>query len=356
MKLISKERKEYLISLILSIAASLLIGALIMMANGRSPLVGYSALIEGAFGSNYKIANTIAKTVPLVLTGLATAIAFSSGISNIGGEGQLYLGAFSAALIGISFTALPKPISILLAILVGALVGGLYAYFPGVLKVKLGVDEVVTTIMLNTVAMLFTSYLVNNPFAAQDAKMAGTAIIGESYKLNKLVRLSTLNSSIFFVIVITIFMYYLMQKTSNGYEFKMVGQNKTFAKYGGINSGKTMLISMVISGALCGMTGVFEVIGVHYRFLQNISPELAFDGMLVSLVVRNNPLGIIIMGLFFGAMKTGSIYMETATGIPSELVEVIQSVIILFIAGENGFKTIYKNWKLNRETNKEVRG
>lgn len=354
MKLINKERKAYLISLILSIFASLVIGGLIMIANGRSPMVGYGALIEGAFGSNYRIANTIAKTAPLILTGLATAIAFNSGISNIGGEGQLYLGAFAAAVVGITFVALPKPIAIILAILAGAIVGGLYAFFPGWLKVKFGVDEVITTIMFNTIAMLFTSYLVNNPFATSDSKMSGTDIIFDAFKLDKLVRLSTLNTSIYFVIIITIAMYYLMNKTTNGYEFKMVGQNKNFANYGGIKSKKTMLIAMVISGAICGMTGTFEVIGVHYRFLEKISPELAFDGMLVSLVVRNNPLGIIIMGLFFGAMKTGSIYMETATGIPSELVQVIQSIIILFIAGENGFKSIYTNWKINRKNIKEV--
>ena len=354
MKYISEERRDYLISLLLSIGASLVIGALIMLANGRNPILGYGALLKGAFGSNYKLANTLAKTSPLVLTGLATSIAFNAGISNIGGEGQLYLGAFAAALVGISLGPLPKVLAIGLAIVAGALVGGLYAYFPGKLKIKYGVDEVITTIMLNTVAILFTGYLVNNFFAASDAKMSGTDLIGQSFQMKKLVRLSTLNSSIFLVILITIRSYYLMMKTSRGYEFKMVGQNKVFADYGGINSKKSMIQAMVISGGLCGITGVFEVIGVHYRFLQNISPELAFDGMLVSLVVRNNPLGIILMGLFFGTMKTGSIYMESATGVPSELVEVIQSIIILFIAGESGFKNLYKNWKLNRETRREA--
>ncbi len=344
MKLFTRERKEYLTSLGLSIIASLFIGGLIMLANGRSPFIGYGALLDGAFGSKYKLANTLAKSIPLILTGFATAISFKSGISNIGGEGQFYLGAFASALVGTSFIFLPRPLSILLAIFVGGLVGGAYAYIPGYLKVELGVDEVVTTIMLNTVAVLFTSYLVNNPFAARDSKMAATNIIGEGYKLKKLVRLSNLNSSIFFSILIIILMGYFMEKTSNGYEHKMVGENKTFAKYGAINSKKTMLRAMVISGCICGITGVFEVIGVHYRFLQNLSPGIAFDGMLVALVVKNNPLGLVFMGIFFAAMKTGSIYMETATGIPSELVEVIQAIIILFIAGENGFKNIYRNW------------
>lgn len=349
-----KRDMEYLTSLFISIFASLVIGAFIMMANGRSPLVGYSALIQGAFGSKYNIATTFAKTVPLVLTGLATAIAFSSGISNIGGEGQLYLGAFAAAYVGITFTTLPGFVGIMLGIIAGGIVGGLYAFFPALLKVKYKVDEVITTILLNTVAILFTKYLVNYPFASAQGKMGGTEIISEQFQFSRLVRLSTLNTSIFYMGIIAIAIYYLMEKTSFGYDSKMVGQNSFFGRYGGIKDKKQMVIAMVISGGLCGIAGVFEVLGVHYRFLQHISPGYAFDGMLIALIVRNNPIGVLLMSLFFGALKTGSISMENATGIPSELVLVIQSIIILFIAGEAGFKNIYKDWKLKRVAQKKV--
>lgn len=345
---LSGEDLEYIISLTLSIVASLLIGALIMVANGRSPIVGYGALIKGAFGGKYSIANTFAKTVPLALTGLATAISFRSGIFNIGGEGQLYLGAFAAAYVGITFTGLPKGLGILLAILVGALTGGLYAYIPGFLKVKYKIDEVITTIMMNTVAVLFTSYLVNYPFAPAVGKLNATEIISKQFHLSRLVRLSTLNTSIFFMGFIALFMYYLMEKTAAGYDFKLVGQNSLFARFGGIDDRKQMLIAMVISGGLCGLAGVFEVLGVHYRFLQHISPGYAWDGMLVALIVKNNPIGVMIMSIFFGALKTGSIAMENATSIPSELVLVIQSIIILFIAGERGFKDKVKEWNLRR--------
>ena len=338
----SKEKLEYILSLLFSILASLLIGALIMVANGRNPIVGYGALLKGAFGSKYNIATTFAKTVPLVLTGLATAISFRSGIFNIGGEGQLYLGAFAAAYVGITFTSLPKGIGILLAIIAGGVVGGIYAYIPAILKVKYKIDEVITTIMLNTVAVFFTSYLVNYPFATTKGKMGGTEIIGENYHLSKLVRLSTLNTSIFFMGIIAIIIYYLMEKTSRGYDFKMVGQNSLFARYGGIDDKKQMIIAMVLSGGLCGIAGAFEVLGVHHRFLQNISPGYAWDGMLAALIVKNNPIGVIIMSIFLGGLKTGSISMENATSIPSELVLVIQSIIILFIAGEAGFKEKFK--------------
>ena len=350
----NKRKSEYLISLFLSIFASLIIGAFIMIVNGRNPMVGYTALIRGSFGSTYNIATTFAKTVPLVLTGLGTAIAFRSGMFNVGGEGQLYLGAFAAAYIGITFTGLPALVGIPLAIAAGAVVGGAYALIPAILKVRYKVDEVITTIMLNTVAILFTGYLVNHPFATTQGKMGATEIIAEQYQFSKLVRLSTLNTSIYYMAVIALFIYYIMEKTSFGYELKMTGQNRLFARYGGINDKKQMIISMLISGGLCGIAGAFEVLGVHYRFLQNISPEFAFDGMLIALIVKNNPIGIALMSIFFGALKTGSISMENATGIPSELVLVIQSIIILFIAGERGFKNIYKNWRLKSSNKGKV--
>lgn len=334
---------EYFVSLFLSIAAALFIGALIMLANGRNPIAGYTALAMGALGSKYSIATTLAKTVPLILTGLATAISFKTGIYNIGGEGQLYLGAFIAAYIGFTFTKLTGMIGILVAILASAIVGGFYAYIPALLKVRYKIDEVITTIMFNSMAILFTDYLVNYPFAADQGKMGGTNMIAPVFKLTKLVKLSKLNTSIFFTALIALAIYYIMQKTSIGYNFKMVGQNPSFANYGGVNAKKQMVLAMIISGSLCGVAGAFEVLGVHYRFLQNISPGFAFDGMLVSLIVKNSPLGVIFMSIFFGILKTGSISMEQATSIPSELVLVIQSIIILFIAGESGFKKIFKN-------------
>ena len=349
-----KKNTEYLISLFLAIFASLIIGAFIMLANGRNPIVGYTSLINGAFGSKYNIATTLAKTVPLILTGLATSISFRSGISNIGGEGQLYLGAFGAALIGITFITLPGIVGIPFAILMSAIAGGLYALLPAILKVKYNIDEVIVTIMLNTVAVLFTGYLVNYPFAADVGKLGATEVIADGYQLSRLVRLSTLNTSIFHVILITIIMYYLLERTSIGYEIKMVGQNTNFSRYGGINVKRRMIFAMIVSGALCGIAGAFEVLGVHYRFLQHISPGYAWDGMLIALIVKNNPVGVVLMSIFFGALKTGSISMENATGIPSELISVIQSIIILFIAGEAGFKTKIKGYFANKGGRKKV--
>lgn len=320
---------EYIISILVSIVLALIIGALIMLANGRNPIEGYQALIVGSLGSRYKIAATLAKTVPLILTGLATAISFNSGIYNIGGEGQLYLGAFAAAYVGFTLTTIPGFLGIFLAILAAAAIGAFYAFIPAVLKVELQIDEVITTIMMNSIAILFTSYLANYPFASERGKMGATEMIADTYKFTRLVPRSKLNTSIFLTIMIAVIIYYIMEKTAVGYDFKMIGYNPNFARYGGINAKKNMIVAMLISGALCGIAGAFEVLGTHYRFLQSISPGYAFDGMLVSLIVKNNPIGVIIMSCFFGILKTGSIAMEYVTSIPSELISVIQSIIIL---------------------------
>lgn len=333
---------EYILSLILSIVLALIIGALIILANGKSPIAAYAALINGSLGSAYKIATTFAKTIPLILTGLATAVAFSSGIFNIGGEGQLYLGAFAAAYVGFTFTNLPGLIGVPLALVFAAIVGGLYALIPALLKVRLGIDEVITTIMFNSIATLFTGYLANYPFASSVGKMGATEMIAPAYKLARLVARSKLHTGIFFTALIALFIYYLMEKTSAGYDFKMIGLNPIFARYVGISAERNMVIAMVISGALCGIAGAFEVLGNHYRFLQAISPGYAFDGMLISLIVKNNVLGVIFMSVFFGMLKTGSIAMEYETAIPSELVSVIQAIIILFIAGEKGFAKVLR--------------
>ena len=337
---------EYIGSLMLAIFLAMAIGAIIMLLNGKDPLVGYAALFVGALGSKYQLATTLAKTVPLILTGLATAISFRSGIFNIGGEGQLYLGAFGAAYIGFTFTHLPVFVAVILAILVSAAIGGFYAYIPAILKVKFNIDEVITTIMFNSIAILFTSYLVNYPFQAAQGKMGGTDMIALAYKFPILVPISKLNTSIFYTMIIAVMIYYLMNKTSFGYNFKIVGENSIFAKYSGLNHKKIQVIAMIISGALCGIAGAFEVYGTQYRFLQNISKGLAFDGMLVALIVRNNPIGIVFMSIFFAILKTGSNSMEFNTGVPSELILVIQAIIILFIAGEQGFKEILKRKRL----------
>jgi simple sugar transport system permease protein len=322
-----------------AIVLAFLVGAIVILINKQNPLLAYLALFQGAFGKPYKIANTLQRAVPLTLTGLSVAVAFKAGVWNIGSEGQLYLGAFAAAWVGFTFSGLSWVLLIPLAILAGIIGGGIGGFLPGIMKARYDMHEVITTIMLNSVCILFTGYLVNYPFKAAQGQLGATEKIALAARLTRLVRLSKLNSGIFFTIGIVVLMYYLMRKTSIGYEWKMLGENLLFARYIGMNSGRQVVVVMIMSGALAGIAGAFEVLGVHYRFIETISPGYGYDGILVAMIAMYHPLGVVLVALMFGALKVGALPMEQFSNVPSELIDVLQSIIILFVAAETGFMT-----------------
>jgi len=330
----SKYQKLYFSAF--AIVLAFLVGAIVVLINKQNPLLAYSALLQGAFGKPYRFANTLQRAVPLTLTGLSVAVAFKAGVWNIGSEGQLYLGAFAAAWAGFTFNGLPWILLIPLAILAGIIGGGIGGFIPGIMKARYDMNEVITTIMLNSVCILFTGYLVNYPFKTAQGQLGATDKVTLAARLGRLVRLSKLNSGIFFTVGIVILMYYLMQKTSIGYEWKMIGENELFARYAGINSKQHIVLVMIVSGALAGTAGAFEVLGVHYRFIETMSPGYGYDGILIAMIAMHHPLGVVLVALMFGALKVGALPMEQFSNVPSELIDVLQSVIILFVAAETG--------------------
>jgi simple sugar transport system permease protein len=337
---------DYLLSLSVSIIAALLLGAVIMLLTGFDPIRGYGELLKGAFGSARVFGNTLAKTVTLCITGLAMATAAKAGMFNVGGEGQLYLGAMAAAVIGFALPGLPAAAGIAAAILAAVAAGGLYALIPALLKVKLKVNEVITTIMLNSAAIYFCVYLANGPFKTAETGIAsGTPSIDAAYRFKSLVPLSNLTGSIFIAAAVAFLVWYVMSKTAWGYEAKLTGQNPRFAFYSGIKTDRLAIISMVASGMMCGLVGMFEVYGIHGRFVESVSAGFYFDGMLVAMIMRYDPIGIIFMSLFFAALRIGGSAMELNVGVSSELILVIQSIIIFFMAAENG---IAENIKAKR--------
>jgi len=313
-----------------------LVGAVMIALNRQNPLTAYGALLRGAFGTPYSLANTIQRAVPLTLTGFSVAVAFKAGVWNIGSEGQLYLGAFAAAWAGFTLTGLPAPLIIPLLLLVGMLGGALGGLLPGALKAYYQMDEVITTIMLNSVCMLFTSYLVNYPFKTTQGQMGATDKISEAARLSRLVRLSKLHTGIFLTIIVILIMYYLLQKTTLGYEWKMLGENPRFASYIGMQPRRQILLVMGLSGALAGLAGALEVLGVHYRFIEAISPGYGYDGILIAMLARYHPVGIVIAACVFGALKVGALPMEQFSNVPAELIDVLQAVVIIFVAAEAG--------------------
>lgn len=331
--------RDYLVSLFTAVLLAFLVGAGIMLLTGHDPLQGYAALFQGALGKPRALGNTLAKTVTLCLTGLAMSVAAKAGVFNVGGEGQLYMGAMAAAVVGAQVTGVPAWMVTVLSLLAAMLAGGLYALLPGALKVRWKVNEVITTIMLNSVAIYFCSYLANGPLKTAERGIAtGTDSILKAAAFTPLIKLSNLTTGVFYAAVVALLVWYLMSRSSIGFEMRLTGENDRFARYGGVHTGKLMLWSMVLSGAICGLVGMLEVFGLHKRFLTTVSNEFYFDGMLVAMIMRYNPFGVILMSFFFAILNIGSKSMELSAGVSSELVLIVQSIIIFFMAAEGGIR------------------
>jgi len=334
-----KVTRSYLISLLIAISLALLVGAGIIRLCGADPLKGYTALLQGALGKERALGNTLAKSVTLCLTGLAMSVAAKAGMFNVGGEGQLFLGAMAAAVAGARLTALPVFLVAILSLCAAILAGALYALIPALLKVKLRVDEVITTIMLNSIAISFCGFLANGPLKTAERGIAsGTDSIISGSAFSSLIPLSNLTTGVFYAAGVALLCWYLMTRSSIGFEMRLTGENDRFARYGGIRADRLMLWGMAISGGLCGMVGMLEVFGLHKRFLVSVSRDFYFDGMLVAMIMRYNPFGVIVMSFFFAILSIGGKSMELSAGISSELILIVQSIIIFIMAAEGGVR------------------
>jgi len=343
---------SYLLSLACALVLALFLGGIIMALAGHNPFAAYAELCKGATGlkslgeigqlfGKRQFGNTIEYAMVLFLTGLACAIGARVGIFNVGGEGQLYLGAIVSAYIGVVLTDLPPIIVIPVAAIGAMAAGGFYAWIPGVLKVKLKVNEVITTIMMNSIAIYLCAYLSNGPWkTTHPNRVSGTDTLAANLQFDKLIPGSNLTTAIFASAVLALLIWYVMGKTTKGYEMKLVGENPRFAKFAGLKVDATIIGSMVISGMLCGLVGMFEVYGLKGNYQDGISKEYYFDGLLVAMIMRYKPAGIIAMSFLFAFLKVGAAGMELNAGVPGELYRIIQSIIIFFLAAESGVKQL----------------
>lgn len=321
---------------LLSILLAFLIGGIMILLNGDNPIMAYSTMLQRSVGSVSGLASTLAVATPYIFTGLSVAVAFRTGLDNIGSEGQLYMGAMAGALVGIYLKGFPAVLHILLAITAGVVAGGIWGWIFGWLKVKIKVDLVVTTIMGNYLAILFTSYLANYPFKPPRAPIGSTYFVVDSARLLRFFDFSTLNSGILVAILMLILYHVFFNHTKTGFEWKTIGLNHFFARYIGMNVPRQKLWAMFISGGFAGMGGVIEVLGVQGRFVQNMSPGYGYDGILVALLAGNSAPGIFAVAILFAALRIGGIGVEQVTNVPSELSQVLRAVIILLVAAQAG--------------------
>ncbi|OCS92447.1 ABC transporter permease [Caryophanon latum] len=317
----------------ISIIVGLVVGAVVMLVSGYDPVQGYTALWNGIFGDSYSIGNTIRQITPYILAGLAVAFAFRTGLFNIGVEGQLLMGWLAAAWVGYA-VELPRVIHLPLAIIAAAVAGGLWALLVGFLKARLNVHEVISSIMLNYTALYITNAIIKSlsDGGFKTETVLPTATLRAQW-LRDMTDNSSLHLGILVALAMVLVMWFLLEKTTRGYELKAVGFNQNAAEYAGMSVKKNIILAMTISGMFAGLAGAMEALGTF----QNASIKagftgVGFDGIAVALLGANTPLGVVFGATLFGSLKYGALNMPNEAGIPEEIVSIIIALIIFFVA------------------------
>lgn len=339
---------RYLASLVISVLLAFVIGGVILRLTGFDPFEAYGAMISGAFDSARHVGDFLEYAMVLCICGLACVLGARVGIFNVGGEGQLLLGAIFACQVGIWMDGMPPWLVIPAAALAAMIVGGLYAMIPGVLKVKVKVNEVITTIMLNTIAAYLCQYLAKGPWKNANKNMvAATEQLNAQYWFSGVIKRSSLTTAIFAAAVIAFIVWYVMEKTSAGYEMKITGQNPRFARFSGLKTDSIIIICMVISGAMCGLVGMFRVYGVEHLYRDSVSRDYYFEALMVAMIAQYRPVTVVFLSLFFAVLKIGAQGMELI-GVPSQIYLIIQTVVIFFMAAESGITESMRQEKRRR--------
>jgi len=328
--------KNKIIIPLLAVILGFITGAIVMIITGHDPIEAYTALLKGAgfFGNIKRFGDTLLNTTTLILTGLSVAFAFRTGLFNVGAAGQMLMGGFTAIYIGAAFK-LPSYIHAPLAVVGAVLVGAAWAFIPGLLKAKFRIHEVVSTIMMNYIAMWSVYYLVPTlipgSFNTESRPINPTASLRVEW-LTKLFKGSYINIGLVFAIVCIFLIWWILEKTTFGYELKSVGFNIHASRYAGMKVNRNMILSMMIAGALAGTAGATYYLGFADNIKIGVLPTQGMEGIAVALLGLNTPFGVGLTALLFGFMNAGRLFMQASTDVPNELVPIIIAIIIFFAA------------------------
>ena len=345
---------------VLALLTALVAGALVMYLSGDDWQSAYSGLFQGAFGSAKGWAITIRKMVPFILTGLSVAVAFKAGLFNIGASGQFIMGTVFSVFIGINFEGLPMAIHLPLAIAFGIIGGMLWGAIPGILKVYTGAHEVIVTIMLNYVAALFAGWTVYaggtqgqtpgplwdrtaGPISETADVLASAQIpwlFGPPYRVHY---------GIFIALAAVVFIWWLVYKTTIGFEIRTVGQNMKAARYAGIRVNWTVILAMSIAGGLAGLAGAIETLGLNHKFAPEFGGQVGFDGITIALLGQTHPFGVVLSSLLFGALDAGAAKMQFDSGVAADIIQIIQALVLAFVAAPMIIRAIYRIKRLPEE-------
>lgn len=334
---------------ILAIFTAVVIGGIIIKWVGGDPFLAYKGLLEGSFGSKKALSETAIWATPYIFAGLAVALAFKGGLFNIGAEGQLAVGAVFSSLIGYALPGwlgfdLPAFIHMPLAIIIGMLMGGVWAGIVGWLKAYTGGHEVINTIMMNYIALNTTSFLMNGVMKdpSPNNVIARTPLIAESARVPAIFEGLRVHWGFVLALLVAFLIWWLLNKTTLGFEIRTVGLNPDAAQYAGINVKRTIVLTMVLSGMLAGLAGSIEVTGLNYRHELGFSIGYGYDAIAIALLGKSHPLGIVLSSILFAAMRNGATRMQFLTQLPTDLISVLQALILLFVAADVIIRYIYR--------------
>ena len=315
---------------ITSILLAFLTGSLDIVLIGEQPIEIFKVMFSGAFGSAVNISNTLVKTTTLTLAGLSYAFAYRCGLVNIGAEGQMYVGALFATVV-VLYMPGPGTVVVIAALVAGFLGGAIWGLLVGFLKVRFGANEVITTVMLNYVAMYLVQWAVCGPIQDPNSNAAQTVMFDSAYWMHNIIPGTKLHTGFILMILCLAFFGVFLWKTAPGFGMQIVGQNNRAAAYAGISVQKNTLMAMFMAGGFAGLAGAIEVLGVQHRLLKGMASNFGFDGVAVALLGASNPVGMFLAGILLGAMKSGGNAIQMFTAVPSSVVDLIRALVIVFV-------------------------
>lgn len=327
-----------------AILCALLVGAIVIMAGGSDPVAAYAALFHGAFFEYHGIATTLVKMSPLLLAGLAVVLPLRAGLFNIGAEGQIYLGALFATLAALYLPAMPGWLHIIVCSLAGMIGGGLWALIPAYLKAWHNINEVIVTLLMNYIGINLISYAVSGPMMEEGAPYPYSAEIREELWLPHILPRTDAHLGVVIGVGLAVLMYVVLERTSIGFSINTVGRNPQAARYAGMSVRQHIVWSLVAGGALAGLAGTYEVLGLKYRLFHMFSAGYGYDGIVVAFLSGSHPLYAILAALFLGGLRSGANIMQRAVGVPTTVVDSIQGLVVIFVATSLAFRFEQSRW------------
>ncbi|MEI6876977.1 MAG: ABC transporter permease [Spirochaetota bacterium] len=323
---------------VLGVLAALVLAAVMLLLLKVDPLAAYSSLVQGALGSTFGLTQTLVKATPLLLVGLGICIAFRANVINIGAEGQIIMGALAGAALPLALPGFPGWVLIPASCLAGFLAGAFWGFIPGILKARLRVNEILSTIMMNAIALQFMNLLLQGPLMDPEGVKRGTflaqsARLPEAVWLQRLVPQTLLHSGALIALALALVVYIFLWRTTIGYEIRAVGMNPDAARYAGIDVRRNMALSLTLAGGFAGIAGAIEVIGVQHRLMEGLTSGYGFTGIVAALLGGLHPIGLLPASIFFGGLLVGADKMQRAMQVPSSLVTAILGLIVLFVSG-----------------------